>query len=314
MDRKNLIALALVLGLGSCSSDSGELESINVYHNNITIISDLTNRLNESKPLHDTVVINQIIDAIWSPDFLYQNRKLGHEDRMAFLRMGNKSSWASSENEINLIDLGDFGDDHYNRNRYIKGLNTNSNNNLDSDKAKLKKTIAYQYKNRSTSGGYLMGLLNDLDEDYLHPNKFLKGDSTSQVFHFVKDVLIIFTDGYIEFGQYGPGKNSLSRKQVGEIRNEMKKEGISATEASKNLGYEIKPITNDGLKGTEVILLETNDLSYRNGNPLFQPDDRTIYTGIWTDWLKRSGAKSVTVKQPFSTKSEVTQFIYKMLY
>ena len=48
--------------------------------------------------------------------------------------------------------------------------------------------------------------------------------------------------------------------------------------------------------------------------PIISPDDRTIYTGIWTDWLKRSGAKSVTVKQPFSTKSEVTQFIYKMLY
>ena len=314
MDRKNLIALVLVFGLGSCSSDSGELESIDVYHNNITIISDLTNRLNVSKPLHDTVVINQIVDAIWSPNFLYQNRKLGHEDRMAFLRMGNKSSWASSENELNLIDLGDFGDDHYNRNRYIKGLNTNSNDNLDSDKAKLKNTIAFQYQNRSISGGYLMGLLNDLDEEYLRPNKFLKGDSTSQVFHFVKDVLIIFTDGYIEFGQYGPGENSLSRKQVGEIRNEMKREGVTASEAAKKLGYEIKPIVNKGLKGTEVILLETNDLSYRNGNPMFQPDDRAIYTEIWTDWLKRSGAKSVTVKQPFSTKSEVTQFINKLFY
>ena len=58
------------------------------------------------------------------------------------------------------------------------------------------------------------GLLNDLAEDYLHPNKFLKGDSTSQVFHFVKDVLIIFTDGYIEFGQYGLVKTVSQGKKL----------------------------------------------------------------------------------------------------
>lgn len=312
MDRKNLIAIVLVLTLGSCGSDSTSLDTINVYHNNVTIIGDLTNRITESKPLHDTIVINQIIDVIWSQEYLYQNRKLGHEDRISFLRMGGNVSWASGENELNLIDLGDFGDDHFNRNRYIKNLNTKAEDNLSFDKARLKRTIAHQYENRSITGGYLMGLLNDLDEEYLRPNKYLKGDSTSQVFHYVRDILIVFTDGYMEFGQYGRGQNSLSRKQVGEIRNEMLKSKTSAIEASRVLGYTIDPITNPGLKDTEIILLETNDLSYRNGNPTHQPDDRAIYSEIWSDWLKRSGAKSVVIKKPFSTRSEVNQSINRI--
>jgi hypothetical protein len=313
MDKKNLIIIIFTT-LVSCANNSDRNldDDIKVLHNNITLIGDLTNRLSLSKPLHDTVVINRIIDVFWSQENLYSEKKTGHEDRMSFLRMGGTNSWIPSKDELNIIDLGDFEGDNYERNRYIKGLDS-VQNNLSVDVDKFKKTIAFQYENINTAGGYLLGLLNNLDNGYLAPEKYLKGDSTFGIFHFSRDVLVIFTDGYIEFGQYGRGDNSLSRKLVTEIRKKMTLSGMTAVEASKDLGFEIAPISNKGMTGAEVFILETNDLSYKNGNPMFQPDDHTIYSEIWKDWLIRSGASSVTIRQPFSTKADVEKFVKSTL-
>ena len=312
MDKKNLVIIVFTTLL-SCANNSEEYlnSDIKVFHNNITLIGDLTNRLSLSKPLHDTVVINRIIDVFWSQENLYDKRKLGHEDRMSFLRMGGNISWIPSKNELNIIDLGDFEVNHFDRNRYIQGLDTAQNLTIDIDK--FKKTIAHQYQNITKTGGYLLGLLNGLDKEYLPSKKFLRGDSIARIFHYSRDVLVIFTDGYIEFGQYGRGDNSLSRKLVTEIRKKMTQSGMTAVEASKDLGFEIAPISNKGMTGAEVFILETNDLSYKNGNPMFQPDDHTIYSEIWKDWLIRSGASSVIIRQPFSTKADVEQFVKSTL-
>jgi hypothetical protein len=155
--------------------------------------------------------------------------------------------------------------------------------------------------------------LNGLGEEYLPASKYLKGDSTANIYHYSRDIVVIFTDGYIEFGRYGKGMNSLSGRQIKEIRNEMLATNSNAIEASFNLGYEIAALNNKGIVGTEFYLLETNDRSYTNGNPTAQPDDRNIYSSIWKDWLERSGAKSVVIKEPFRTRMDAAKFVDQYL-
>ena len=304
----SLIATLLV----SCSPNSTEHSDkrIDVMHNNFILIGDLSNRLEGNKPLYDTIIINTIIDKYWSEEVLYQNRKLGHQDKMLFKRIQN-NAWFSSDGEIDRIDLGAFGNDNFNRNRYIKNLDTMLN--LDNDRQRFKKTIALQYQNRSKFSGYINGVLNGLGEEYLPVSKYLKGDSTANIYHYSRDIVVIFTDGYIEFGRYGKGMNSLSGRQIKEIRNEMLATNSNAIEASFNLGYEIAALNNKGIVGTEFYLLETNDRSYTNGNPTAQPDDRNIYSSIWKDWLERSGAKSVVIKEPFRTRMDAAKFVDQYL-
>lgn len=312
MVRAVIIILSSALLFSCVQTDSDEAE-IEVVHNNVVIITDHTNRLDRPKLLHDTTVIKKITSTYWDTTLLYATKKLGHRDRFIYRRM-SEQNWISSNDELDRIDLSSFKD-NYSRNRYIK---CKSDVCINNDLNRFKKTIAIQYRRGGMASGSLFQVLKNLDDRFLKEPGVFYRDETAKISQINRNVILIFSDGYIEYGNYNSDMIDgmyLSRGQVSDIITQKNRNNTSILEAANSLGNVMKALDNDYLKGAEIYLLESDDLSLtKNGNPTTIPTHREVYSEVWRDWLLRSGVKSFEVLEPFKNEQDIQDFVKKTFY
>jgi len=282
---------------------------INNY--NVLIVPDLSNRINPDlhpKPIHDTVLINQMIDSIGSL-LKVNNRQMNQLDvyKFDFINKGIlNSGTANPENmEINfkifenkLRDASEFK---------RKGLGQSVS------RFKTEISKVYQYSLQHPAGSDIWNYFNETIKTSVinEPDKI---DSIGKIVKSTKNIVVLLTDGYIESTNQASGY-TFDQQSIQKIRNEFLKSQASDLEKFiiSKPEYSIRKTTNN-LKDLHVLILEMVDRSLdKNGAAKIQPTDFEIMKVIWTQWLKDSGASEVKIYPAFTKKTEAYLAVKKFM-
>ncbi|GGM82821.1 hypothetical protein GCM10010967_13170 [Dyadobacter beijingensis] len=309
IERISYLFLALTFfGCGSGGSKTEEQVAdprpdIVVLNNfNVLLVPDLSNRIDPNihpKPVHDTILLNSFVDNI--KQFLAIGaRKMNQKDifTIDFMNRTVLSAGIVSAKDMQ-INFDAFENKPRDRSDYIRS-------NLANDQAKLKKEIGklYKYSLGNYSGTDIWTYFNQTIHQSLvnRPKKVEKISDETTANIVMKNVAVIFTDGYIENANHTSGY-SLRYSVIKEARDEYNKVGGDIEQfISKNPKYQIKRTTKS-LKGLSVMVVEFADRS-RNaqGVAMEHPNDYQIMRAIWKKWLLDSGADACevyeSVKQP----------------
>lgn len=281
-------------------------------HYNITIAPDLSNRIDTAlypRALSDIAIVNGFIDAFYPEIVTYDlskqkegQRKTGQKDvlRIDFINQKMGGDYVRADMELNLDRFGK------NQAERIQYLTNQSAENLNQDQQKFKR--AY----------------NKLNDAAVNQN--VKADVWSYFKNsinrsFACNVLVLFTDGYIEAGLYGKQnceRNKcyfLDSKRVADFRTAFKKSGSSDIKAFfQQEEYGIIPVENPLLKNLNVLVMEMYDRSIDStGRALHHPSDWEILQLFWDDWLTKSGVKSHRLLSTASSQQEAMRHVQDFL-
>lgn len=301
----------LVLGCVFCACGTREVKTIPPARNviivndyNVVIVPDLSNRINPKiypKAVHDTILINALMDH--AVDFLnIKNRQLNQLDvyKFDFVNNGilNKNVVVSDALKIDLRQFKNKGADVVD---YI-------NNKMPVDVDTFKHNVAkvYEYALNHPSGSDLWNYFNETINNSVvkvpDDTSFIASSYTN-VIKRNQNVLILFTDGYIESANKGKGY-TLGGKAVDDVRNAFLKSGSKdlKTFIYSHPECQLNKTTNS-LNGLNIMINELIDRSKdANGVALKQPTDFQIMKIIWEKWLKDSGAAHVEVYTAIESK------------
>lgn len=273
---------------------------------NILLVPDLSNRIDQNihpKPIHDSVLINNILDHL--QDILkLQSRTTNVLDiyKLDFINRGilNENSVNAEDVEINFRNFKGnlIGSSEYIRKDLKKDIKIfkNSAKNI------------YDYALAHQSGSDVWNYFNETITPNILPSDGEKVMLTTANIELVKrnkNVVVLFTDGYIENINKDKGY-TLNQDLINSIRNSynnsrgdnLEKFILSRPE------YHLKPTKND-LRNLNILIFEVIDRSLdKNGVAKHQPTDFQIMRIIWTKWLTDSGCKNVEIHQAFNKKEE----------
>ncbi|WP_298510791.1 hypothetical protein [uncultured Kordia sp.] len=293
----NLAALILVLIFSiSCNENINKLETIpSKKHLRFLICSDLSNRLTKyPKTLEDSTLIAHFLEFYYPNIYKSANRDNGQKDKIEvlFLNGMDVKNYKVDTEKLNL-DLSKF-----NNMQRIKYL-TNNIKGFKEDKKAFKGEIKKLYDSASMNikGADIYSLLKSK----------IRGITNDE--NKYRNILLLFTDGYIEYGsnqKNGKKTYFLNRKVISDFRKAFKK---SKTNSLKNFfdenEYGIVPVNNPNLKNLEIIALEFYDRSLtKTGNPTVRPTDQEIIELFWEDWMKKSKVKRFMHYNYFSSKKK----------
>lgn len=299
-----LASILLILTI-SCSKDAELVKQTYKINYNILLVPDLSNRINHSihpKPLHDTVILNTVLDSI--PRLLkISNRNLNQLDtyKIDFINRGilNDEAFNGSIFGISflqfknkLIDASDF-----------------KRNRLKLDISKLKEETAkvYTYAQSHSSGSDVWNYFNEtVHSSLLYDVDTLQNPKKNSLVYKTKNIVVLLTDGYIETINKTAGY-SFNQDMVTDIRNQFLKSKSDDLKKFilSNPRFLIKKMNND-LKNTDILILEVTDRSLdTNGVARYHPTDLEIIKIIWTDWLTKSGAERVQIHSALSNRKDV---------
>ena len=294
-------------------------------HLNIIITPDLSNRISfhtQNKPVNDTVLIKELLDIYYPDIYKSNNRITGQKDEISFLFT---NPTIISKHNINMEDLNinfsDFNDGQ--RIQYLVSF-TKDIPLYELDKKRMNKEVRRIYNNFliNPGGADILNFFNtQMNASKIKKNSNpIKIDQTI-VYNNQRNILVLFTDGYIEAGMYG--ENNCQDKQcvfldetkVNEFRESYKASG------KKNMkiffeenNYGINPIENDQLKNLEVIVVEMYDRSLASsGSQRKIPNDLDILKLFWSDWLEKSGIKKYKLYGTVSSKDEFKKNIISFI-
>lgn len=128
------------------------------------------------------------------------------------------------------------------------------------------------------------------------------------------NVVVLFTDGYIENTNKTPGY-MLNQEMIEQIRKAYKtsKANNLAAFIQSQPQFHIKPTEND-LSNLHIIIFEMMDRSLDpNGVAVHHPTDFQILKVLWTKWLKDSGCKDIEIHQTFSRKGDAYERLHAFL-
>lgn len=297
-------SLFIVALLHGCLSPQKNKEKIIVVNYNIVLAPDLSNRIEDIKPLTDSTITNIIISHI--PEVLTSKRDMDQLDRYSVKFINQK--WI---NEYNVnskalsIDFSSF-ENQRSRIKYIK------NGGLTKDQFSFMKEFCRINRNAkaNNSGADIWSFLSsEIDNnDIVKP---LKQDSTEEVQQKYRNILILLTDGYIEAGIYRKGYD-LSGNKIKSLRNLfiLSHESDFKSFFLRHKELQIKPIQNANLKDLEILVLELSDRSLtKSGEATVHPTDGEIIKIAWTDWLNKSNVKRFELHSTFPSKPEAEKTI-----
>jgi len=304
----------------SCNADISEnntkqkkiVSPLVTQHYNITISSDLSNRLNPKiypKAVSDVEIVKIFSECIY-PRILTHKRSMNQLDqfRIGFINQSHVVKYHANTKLTN-IDFAAFKT-QYERINFLK---------LKFENAKKKLVGEFERINRNAIanpfGSDIWTYMQQGVDDFI----VSKTTSSSQIGNkkFVnkyRNVLILLTDGYIETS-FDSKKYGVSAKTISNFRKQYLKSGENDIEHfyKKNPIYKIHPLTNARLKELEVLVLELYDRTQTNSGASVHPTDMEIMKLIWTDWLSSSGVKRVELYSKFSNTSEAEMVVMKFL-
>lgn len=297
----------------ACKPDSRCIKDKSQEHFNFILCSDLSNRLtlyNKNKTLHDTTLIGDFIDFYY-PDIYEDSSRItiGSKDKIQtlFYRDKNINDFNISESALD-FDLSKFDDNQ--RIEYLQ----QKKGAYKQDKQIFKKEIGKLYASviKRPQGADTYNLFKSKVNIVITDEKRYR------------NILLIFTDGYIEYGskeREGNKTRYLDQTLVNEFRRKYKKAIRGKLTTKENLKeffdkekYGLVPIKNEGLETLEVLALEFYDRSKtKNGNIIQTPSDLEIITMFWEDWMRKSKVKRFKSYEVFGKekyfKNKVIDFI-----
>jgi hypothetical protein len=322
-----VIIFLLSLFIFGCTSDDLEYndtkEIFATEHFNIIWAPDLSNRVKKDKPVSDVEIISTIIENIY-PEYLHFNgRSQNQKDsyRFSFINKGLITKYGVDQTNLN-IDFSDFKtqknriDFVKNRELYeSKGLEYKQKNFINEchniyTKAAANCSGADVWSYFKTHIGRIQVKENDLPKKY---DKIMVQD-------VYRNILVLFTDGYIESGIYenatGNLSYDLSQSRINRFRKAFKKSGMTDMhEFFMEHSYGIVPIKNLYLKNIEVLVLELDDRSLTpTGNATVHPTDAEIIELFWSDWLTKSDVKRFELHACFDDIKTANETINSFLF
>jgi len=318
MKNNSGLFLCLVLLMWGCASAGDKniekAEARGIYHYNITLAPDLSNRVDmkiHPKPIEDSLIISSTLDLV--QDILHA----GHRDTdqkdsysVSFINQGLIRMYDVNQDKLNL-DFARFKNQAA-RMDFIKGRNTYKDCGLTEvvDDFKLECNRMYHKALQKPYGADLWSFLqHGIDETNVKKaeSPFVYADQKFQ--NKYKNILILLTDGYIESGLSADAARGLSKNQsydLGEsriraFRNAYKASGMTDMKAFfKKNNYGIIPLTNKHIENLNILVLEMCDRSLTSsGNASVYPTDADVMELFWTDWLRNSNVKSLELKRCF---------------
>jgi hypothetical protein len=305
MEQKRILVFIFFISLFVSCKTNNEInieKTDKLILHNIIIISDVTNRITSwPKPIHDTVIIDNLIDyfnqEIIRPGILTNPRHI--------IQFYNLNPFKQSNcNGISKIDL--FGM----RNSIEKSKYVNSKsigNTLNNDLLNLKETIQCQYKTQDKSGDILNSLnqIFVLDENIM--NSQPKYDSILEASQVWENDVFLFTDGYLEFNNMKNSKFSTPSSKIIEIRKlclQNKKNPTDILDTYPNL--KIEPILNKAFNHIKLHILETYDrgIDKTTGISKEAISDEIILKSLWNKWALESGFPQPITYYSFIKKNQ----------
>jgi hypothetical protein len=322
MNKSLPFVFLFTLGLFGCSSDEqtdkkAVLETkaadFTTNHFNITIASDLSNRLNTKlypKAIADSVIVNLVLDNVY-PRILKHQRSMNQLDqvRIDFINKQQITAYNINTDKLQL-DFARFGNKQQERIGYLK-------KDFVTDKEGFKNEFKRTYERalaKSFGSDIWTYLQQGIDEAVVNKHTSLGKTGNKTFLNQYRNTLILITDGYIEAGIYGKGYD-LSGKKIEAFRKSFLSSGDADLLAfyNKNPQHWIKALNNPLLKDLEVLVLELYDRSEGAIGAKVHPTDYEIMKIFWSDWLKRSGAKRVELRPKFSNKQEASKVVMGFL-
>lgn len=310
--------IIIVLNIVSCGDDdnsnnTSNKDTIIQKDYSVVIAPDLSNRIKpiiHPKAISDTVLINAILDN--SISFLdIGNRHINQYDSylMGFINDGLVNSGSINAEKLR-IDLRKFEKKPIDEANYIR---TKMPGDIDS----FKKEVAqiYQYSELQNNGADIWTFLND-PVHHLIKNineEIVPNDLDKIILKQNKNILVLFTDGYIENVNNTLGY-TLNQSLVDKIRNAFLASGSKDLNSfiNSNKAYQLNTVNN--LQGLNIMINEMDDRSKdKNGVALAHPTDFEIMKIIWIKWLKDSGAGVVDVYPEVNAKSDFVAHLKSFL-
>jgi len=310
--KKVCIVIVSFLCLAACSKEK-KLVQVK-EHINLIITPDLSNRIESlyPKPVSDISLISSIYSSYYPKIYKIKNRVIGQKDRIHF-KFTNPS--IINEFKINMdtlmVDLSNMN--LSNRIGFLtKGNFETQKQTIDTEVNKL-----YENALKNTTGGDVYNYFKtQINSNTI--KKYTKS-SSKKITNIQRNIIVLFTDGYLEAGLYGNKNCSdkkclfLSKSKVDQFRRDFIKSGNSnLSDFFYESGYGIIPVQNENLKDTEILVTEMYDRSLRKetGSQTVSPNDLEILKLFWSDWLKKSGVKHYKLLGVSNSKEE---FIAELL-
>ena len=305
MNKISTIIVCFLL-VTSCKNDvNNNVSKKEKVNNNLNLIitPDLSNRITihtKHKPLNDTLLIKTLLNSYYPNIYGSNNRLTGQKDQISFLFT---NSTIITEHNINMENLDmDFSEMTDGKRIQYFVSHTESIAPFEFDKEKMNNEVRKFYNNsyRNVGGADIFNFFNSkIKASKIKKNKKPLKINQTTVYNNQRNILILFTDGYIEAGMSGNEncKNNscvfLDKKRVDNFRTKFKASAHSDMKAFfEENNYGIEPVKNDLLKDLEVIVVEMYDRSLADsGSQRKIPNDLDILKLFWADWLQKSGVK-----------------------
>jgi len=322
--KKYLIAFLSITLLIGCSDNESDNKDNTVQINenlNIILTPDLSNRIESElypKPVNDTVLINTIYRNYYPTIYKINNRVIGQKDKISVTLTNPAIINRFGLNLNNLtMDLTDM--------KPAERIDYLTKDKNDDDLKLISSELHKIYSNaeRATTGGDIYNYFKEQISSIntAKDSEPITIDKTTVINHY-RNIIILFTDGYIEAGLYGANNcvNNkcyfLDKKTINKFRSEFNHSGESDMKVFfKKSGYGIIPIENEYLKNTEVIVAEMYDRSLNKitGSQTVSPNDFEIMKLFWSDWLESSGVKHYRLMSVSNTKEEFLENIKQFI-
>lgn len=305
-------------------------EKVN-YGNNITLLWDLSNRVDRKSSELDTTVIFYVFETL---NELFQNsvERNIYTDNFKIHSI-NELVLNNYINEGHPVQLH-VGLERFNREpkKISDYLHRNGDPNLKSDLQKLKTFTKglFEYSKSNQLGADLWHFFNEnLNQSIvdLRTDTFEYGNQKFQ--SKVKNKIILLTDGYIEAGRYredptmrDPSNPNLRRYLSPNFIEEFREEFISSKMSSVDdffsvSNYGIVPISDSLFKEVKILVIGFDDRTIKNGQSTVTPTDAKIIEIFWKDWFINSGLKESDFtfingyQNKMTIKQQVVDFLKK---
>jgi hypothetical protein len=321
-------ALMLLTDCAGIQKDKEELSNLKRYKRitkenlNIIITPDLSNRVQREKPVSDIVLIDTLIGSYYPNIYEYNNRISGQKDLLNLVFTNTKIITNYKYNGIFSIDINKKEEEHPLYLKTFDGTQTQFNkdkvNFVDGIKKVYEKAVIkpagadiFSFFKDKLKNIVKKDVLNDTVQNYIIDTKF-------------RNILVLFTDGYIEAGIYGKKfcKSNiclfLDVPQIKKFRNDYNNNntnGLSMKEFFDLKKYGVTLVGNERLKDLEIFVCELDDRSVNSvsGSQREVPNDLDIIKLFWTDWLTKSGFKKITLKEKVSSVHEFNESFMNFL-
>lgn len=273
------------------------IDNYTITNYNVVVVPDLSNRLLRTTGISDADILRALLGDIY-PRIANYKRAMNQKDRFRVVLSGQRIGTLYNANYAAMtIDLGNF---KYQKDRINYLQNRIADHNLKTDATAFisEFTRIENLAKQKPVGADVWALFaSGIDQSMIPPQAppIVLDNKKYQTYY--KNILIIFTDGYIEAGTYGDCTGNqcrfLSGQTIKKFRSAYQKR-VDKNEAMEAFfqrnNYGIVAAANAYLKQFEVLVLQIDDRSINaSGNTTVVPTDFQIIKLFWEDWMKKSG-------------------------